>query len=399
MRKWLSLLLMMGLIATILAACGQPAPTPTVAPREAPKATVPPAKATTAPPKATTPTPSKPAATKPPAPARPPAGDDYYYSGKTIEIILATGAGGGTDSTGRAVAAFLPKYIPGNPRVIVRNQPGAAGVIAGNSFQEKAKPDGLTLLHGSSSMVSSQQRQMDILKFDLLKMPAVGNIGGAGGLIGVRKGIMKRLTDPRAEPVVMATRGGEETANLIPLFGREFLGWNVRWLTGFSGTGETLLAVRRGEVDMFLDGGVNLRALVKEGIAESVAQLGTYKGGKFSRRSDFTDVPTLEEILGDKKPSGTPWQGFKAAYMPQTVYKFTVAPPGTPANIMKTLTDAYAKMNADPKFHELLGKVFGEVYDVSVGKETEELMKESLDVPREAIDYVESLTRKFGITK
>lgn len=272
-------------------------------------------------------------------------------------------------------------------------------MVATNSFVEKAKRDGLTLLHGSSSVIASQQRGMDIVKFDLRKMPALGNIGGAGGLLGLRKGLMTRLTDPKAEPVVMATRSAEETTNLIPLYGKEFLGWNVRWLTGFTGTGETLLAVRRGEVDMFLDSGINIKMMTAEGVAEPVAQLGTYKDGKFSRRPDFLQVPTLEEVLGDKKPAGVPWQGFLAAYMPQIVYKFTVVPPGTPENITKILTDAYARMNADPKFHDLLGKTFGEVYAISVAKDTDKLMRESLDVPPEAIDYVDGLVRKFGIIK
>lgn len=36
-----------------------------------------------------------------------------YYEGKIITIIAATAPGGGTDMTARAVARFLPKYLPG----------------------------------------------------------------------------------------------------------------------------------------------------------------------------------------------------------------------------------------------------------------------------------------------
>ncbi|MBI4332551.1 MAG: hypothetical protein HY673_14865 [Chloroflexi bacterium] len=377
----------------LLAACGQAAPVATASPVAPTPAPSPAGKATDIP--KTTP---KPAAATP-APAAKPLAGPAFYEGKTIEMVAATGAGGGTDSTGRAVAVFLPRYIPGQPKIVVRNQPGAGGVVATNSFFEKARPDGLTLLHGSSSILANQQRRRDIVKFDFLKMPAIGNIGGSGGLLAIRKEAKSRLTDPRATPVVMATRGGEETTNLIPLFGREFLGWNVRWVTGYSGTGETMLAVRRGEVDMFLDQGPNIRMMVDEGIAEAVAQLGIYKGGKFIRRTDFPGVPTVEEILGDRKPSGLPWQGYIAAVMPQTVYKFTVAPPGTPENIMKILTDAYGRMAADPKFGELLDKTFGEVYVISVGQETDRLIKLTLDVSPEAVDYVDTLSRKFGILK
>ncbi len=398
MYKWSYFLGTLLLLAVTIAACGQQTAAPTIAPQ----VTAPPAKSTTGPPEPGATTPAKPAATTAPKPAvtsaaTPAPAAAAYFQGKTIEILAATGAGGGTDTTARAVAAFLPRHIPGNPKVIVRNQPGAGGIVATNSFFEKAKPDGLTLLHGSSTVISSQQRSTELIKYDLRKAPALGNIGGGGGLLGIRKGLMGRLTNKNAEPIVIATRGAEETTNLIPLYAKEFLGWNVRWVTGFSGTGEITLAFRRGEIDMFNPGVATLKQLMAECLAEPVAQLGDYKDKKFSRRSDFSGAPTLEELLGDKKPSGIPWQGFLAAYMPQTIYKFTVAPAGTPQNIMKILTDGYGKMNADPEFQVFMGKVFGEVYIISVGKDTEELMNMALSVPPEAIDYVEGLVKKFGI--
>lgn len=397
MNRWISFLVALLLLVPVVA-CEQQAAAPTVAPQ----VTAPPGQSSTTPPKPAATVQEKPAATAAPKPAvtsaaTPAPAAGAYYQGKTIEIIAATGAGGGTDTTARAVAAFIPRYIPGNPKVIVRNQPGAGGVIAANSFFERAKPDGFTLLHGSSTIIASQQRTTEMIKYDLRKTPALGNIGGGGGLMGIRKGLMGRLTNKNAEPIVIATRGAEETSNLIPLYAKEFLGWNVRWVPGFSGTGEITLAFRRKEVDMFNPGAANLKDLMAEGLAEAVAQLGDYRDNKFWRRPDFADAPTLEELLGAKKPSGVPWQGFLAAYMPQTIYKFTVAPAGTPPNVMKILSDAYGKMNADKEFQEFMGKFFGEVYVISVGKDTETLINLALNVPPEAIDYVEGLVKKFGI--
>ena len=39
----------------------------------------------------------------------------------------------------------MPKYIPGNPNIIIQNVAGAAGLIATNQVYNIAKPDGLTL--------------------------------------------------------------------------------------------------------------------------------------------------------------------------------------------------------------------------------------------------------------
>lgn len=376
---------------TVLASCTQATPAPVLTSPPAPITTP---KVEAAKPAAKTPTPR---ATTPSPKTETPTGP-AYFQGKAIEMLAATAAGGGTDTTARAIAAYITKYIPGNPRVLVRNQPGAGGVVAANSFFEKAKPDGLTWLHGSSSIIANQQRGREIVRFDMKKIAAIGNIGEAGPVVGIRKDAIKRLTDPKTPPVIVGTRTGEETWNMPPLYGKEFLGWNVRWVTGFGGTGEIDLALRRGEVDMFGDS-QNLKNLAEEGIAEIIVQIGRYKDGKFTRRPDFTGVPTFFELMGDKKLSAIALDGYIAALAPQAVFKFTAAPPGTPDNVMKILTDAYAKMAADPKFNDLLKKTFAEMYDISIGKETEKLISDSLNVNPEAPGYVDGLLRKYGVLK
>ena len=55
-----------------------------------------------------------------------------FYQGKTVTIIVGTKAGDVYDLYPRLVAEFLPKYIPGNPNVIIQNVAGAAGLIATN---------------------------------------------------------------------------------------------------------------------------------------------------------------------------------------------------------------------------------------------------------------------------
>src|SRR5688572_33462123 len=68
-----------------------------------------------------------------------------FYQGKTVTIIVATKAGDVYDLYPRLVAEFLPKYIPGNPNIIIQNVAGAAGLIATNQVYNIAKPDGLAL--------------------------------------------------------------------------------------------------------------------------------------------------------------------------------------------------------------------------------------------------------------
>src|SRR5262245_23636978 len=55
-----------------------------------------------------------------------------FYKGKTIQIMVGFGAGGGYDLYARAIGRYLGKYVPGNPTVVVQNMEGAGSVRAAN---------------------------------------------------------------------------------------------------------------------------------------------------------------------------------------------------------------------------------------------------------------------------
>ena len=68
-----------------------------------------------------------------------------FYKDKTISLIISTGVGGGYDTTARAVARYLTKYVPGNPTVVPKNMPGAGNVLAANYMANVAPKDGTTI--------------------------------------------------------------------------------------------------------------------------------------------------------------------------------------------------------------------------------------------------------------
>jgi len=79
-----------------------------------------------------------------------------YYQGKTIRIIVGFTAGGLSDHWARMFSRSMPKFIPGNPSMIVQNMPGASSVIASNYIYNVAKPDGLTVGIPNSSLYMTQ---------------------------------------------------------------------------------------------------------------------------------------------------------------------------------------------------------------------------------------------------
>ena len=43
------------------------------------------------------------------------------------------------------------RYLPGNPTLVVLNQPGAGGVVALNDWDKRADPNGLSVTIGAQS--------------------------------------------------------------------------------------------------------------------------------------------------------------------------------------------------------------------------------------------------------
>lgn len=66
------------------------------------------------------------------------------YPQKPITFIVAFGAGGDSDLSGRNLAQHAPKYL-GNATIVVMNRVGASGAI-GSQAVRTAAPDGYTLL-------------------------------------------------------------------------------------------------------------------------------------------------------------------------------------------------------------------------------------------------------------
>ena len=68
-----------------------------------------------------------------------------FYRGKTLNLMIGSGAGGGVDQVSRAVARHLGKHVPGNPTVVPRNMGGAGGLQVLNHIQSVAPKDGATI--------------------------------------------------------------------------------------------------------------------------------------------------------------------------------------------------------------------------------------------------------------
>ncbi|OGQ79348.1 MAG: hypothetical protein A3F90_01370 [Deltaproteobacteria bacterium RIFCSPLOWO2_12_FULL_60_19] len=317
-----------------------------------------------------------------------------YYKDKTVRIILGFAAGGGVDGEGRVLAKFLERALPGNPTVIAQNMPGAGGMVATNWFEQFAKPDGLTLHYTSTTSIQQQILGAEGAKFDLRNWQFIGTVVRQPSVAMIRPEKLSRLSTA-GPPLKVGVRAGDESWNAIFLWGAEFLKWNLAWVPGYPGGGEIRLAFRRGETDIFGTAGIqNLKELAGEGFQPFV-QLGRLtSGGSFQKRPEFPGVPTFEETLGAKRPSGVPWQAYVSWAGSDSAGRPLYAAPKTPPEIMKLLRDAMARMKDDKALHADLGRVAGEDTEILLAHEGEPVFRQLLAVSPEVRDYSNALTKK-----
>ena len=67
---------------------------------------------------------------------------EEFYRGKSISLLIGFSVGGGYDLYARLLARYMPKHIPGNPTITVKNMLGAEGIKAANFLYSIAPKDG-----------------------------------------------------------------------------------------------------------------------------------------------------------------------------------------------------------------------------------------------------------------
>jgi Tripartite tricarboxylate transporter family receptor len=320
------------------------------------------------------------------------------FKGKTITMLIGAETGGGTDASGRLIARFLAKYLPGEPSVVIQNMPGASGIVAVNHFVRRTQPDGLTLLMGSNSTTDPVVYRNTTALYDPKQIPVVGGIARGGTVIFITSAAERRLYDKSAAPIVIGTIAGLPRVAMQPaLWGIEYLGWNAKWVTGYRGTNEVMIAFDRGEVDMTSTGNIfQIQDRLNSGHLKIVNQSGTYEHGAFVRRAEFGDAPLFSDQMKGKIIDPVAQKAFDYWSALASSDKWLGLAPGTSADNLETYREAFRKTVADKEFVDLGERISDGIWPMAAG-ELETIVRTLADTPPEALDYMKRLMRKQGL--
>jgi len=316
-----------------------------------------------------------------------------FYQGKTIRIIVGFTPGGFYDRWGRLLARHIPKYIPGNPEMVVQNMPGASSVIAANYVYSVAKPDGLTIGMPINSLYLDQLVARKEVKFDVRKLIWIGTQEKYATMLYMRSDApYKSIGDvikAKEAPKCGAT-GTASTGFILPKILEVTLGAKFKIVLGYPGGSEIDVAVERGEVicrgqDITSHFGREpFLTWHKKGFDHHLVQ------DPPKRDPRLPDTPTLWELMDQYR---TQEVGRRVARVILTTNEFgraMMAPPGTPPERVKILREAYAKTLRDPQLLAEAKRARMEV-EYTPGEELQALAREVIDQPPEIIEQVKKV--------
>jgi len=268
-----------------------------------------------------------------------------FKPSRTVELVVHTGPGGGSDVLARAIAVMAEreKLLP--VRMIVVNKPGGNSAVAAAYLAEKrGEPNTIGLFTGvwlQTPLVSAEA------KVTLRDLTPIARLVLEPAVIAVKadapyKTLAEFVDAAKKNPGKLKQSGGSNTSrdNVVRQLLQKSTGAHWAYIS-FPGGGERIAALIGGHVDIMViepeEAGEHIRA----GNMRVLAQVSEH------RLPGFPNAPTLKEA------------GFDVPVVPQV--RGMVAPPGIPAaNVAYwedfcrrlTRTASWQKYIADNQFED-----------------------------------------------
>jgi tripartite-type tricarboxylate transporter receptor subunit TctC len=304
---------------------------------------------------------------------------EEFYSGRQITMVISAAPGGGYDAAARIIAQHMPKYIPGNPTIVTKNMPGAGGVRAISYLYSEAPKDGATIgaTHRDPIVLPLLEGAKFQGRFDPRDFVWLGTPSQDVGMIAAstRSGV-KSLEDTKKRQMIVGASGDNQGSANVPKVLNALVGTNFKVVTGYTGSGDTNMALLRGEADLRVATGwtgPNAQAgdeLVKSGDFIYLAQLG------LRGNPAYKDVPTIIDLIDDKENR----EIMKLILLSQSFGRPYLAPPGIPADRAAALQAAFKKTMTDPDFIADAEKNRLEL-DPTYGEELKKLLNDAYALP------------------
>ena len=274
------------------------------------------------------------------------AGQDDFYAGKQITFVVGSGAGGVYDVCARVLAPFLGNHIPGHPKVVVENMPGASSLKSVNYMAEAAPRDGTVIAMPLSSAATAQLLTPSGANFDPTKFSWIGSVT-RDPFVGYvwHTSPIQSLQDLKTKEVVMGANSLGSAGADLAVIAKAFFGLKIRLVLGYPDSPAVKLAMEKGEIEgTFANALADLETQRPEWIRDKKVRIIVQHG--LQRSPELPHVP----LLIDLAKTDSDRRALELLLARQEFAKPIFAPPGIPADRLAILRRAFDESMKDPAF-------------------------------------------------
>jgi tripartite-type tricarboxylate transporter receptor subunit TctC len=269
-----------------------------------------------------------------------------FYRGKTVTLLVSASAGGGYDIMARTLARYLSRHIPGTPRIVVTNMPGAGGISATNYLYRGAPKDGTFIGSVQNNLpfeplLGTREAIYDPTKFNWLGSPSI-----EVGLVVVWKTApVNTIEDLKQREITVGSSGANSTPSFYARLLNETLKTKMKIVVGYPGQNEAYLAMERGEVDGFPSLFYNtLNATRPNWRTENNVKLIVQYG--LEKEPALPNVPSALDLVTDPEDKLL----LQAGLAQVTMGRPYLMPPGVPAERVAIMRKAFEDTFKDAAF-------------------------------------------------
>jgi tripartite-type tricarboxylate transporter receptor subunit TctC len=309
---------------------------------------------------------------------------ESLFEGETITLVVPVSPGGGFDSYARLVAPYLEEAL--GATVVVKNEPGAGGLLAINNLMT-AEPDGSTIaLMNGIGAAGASLAGAEGAQFSLDDLGYVGLFQEAGSMVVVGpESPYETIEELIASDSVKfgATGAGGDSFLGLTVFTNVF-DMEAQIATGFEGSQEVGLALSSGDIEAMSSGYGSGLSSVLAGDHHALVALDD---------EPLPQLPDVPLVVDMDFPSDSARQIMDTHLQLLSFTRPVVTPPGISSERLAALRDALAIAAADPQLKKELEET-GRELDYMDGEQTEALVADLLEAPAAYVDLMKETYRE-----
>ena len=309
-----------------------------------------------------------------------------FYKVRPVTMLIGSGAGGGYDVYARTFARYWTNHIPGHPTIVPKDMPAAAGLAAASTLYNSSERDGSVVGAFTNGAAMDPLFGNAGAHYDALQFKWLGSIGKLENVCATwHTSPVKTIAAARERQVIVAAAGATSNTAIVPKMLNELIGTKFKVISGYDPGSGLTIAVESGEAEGVC--GLSWSTMkasrprwVNDHLLNVIVQMG------LNKLRDLPDVPSALDLVSDPENKRV----MELVLLRQEAGRPFAAPPGTPADRVEALRQAFAETLSDPGFIAEAEKTELEI-DPLTGPEIEKMLAKAYAAPKVIIHRAAAL--------